>query len=98
MRKNPKKDNQIKTQLMYLSESNTRILAALQHLDNKIQKIMTADCRIHDLAIPAPSIPSPFINYLSIKCEEDLILVKEMLTPTEENNSTIQRIISKYLQ
>lgn len=85
--KKSKMDDKIMAQLMHLSGSNTRISAALQRLDDKMQKIMTADNRIRALAIPAPSIPSPFINYLPIKCEEDLALVEEMLTPTEDNNA-----------
>ncbi|VVC42837.1 Hypothetical protein CINCED_3A007068 [Cinara cedri] len=85
--KRSKNDNQIMTQLMMLNGSNTRITTALQRLDNKVHKIMTAGIRICTLAIPAPSIPSPFIDFLSIKCEEDISIIKELLTPTAENNA-----------
>lgn len=64
--KKSKKDNQIMTQLMILNGSNTRITSALQRLDDKVHKIMTADNRIRALAIPAPSIPSPFIGFLPV--------------------------------
>lgn len=65
---------------MILNGSNTRITSVLQCLDDKVHKIMTADNRIRALAIPAPSIPSPFIDFLPVKCEYDIVMVEELLT------------------
>lgn len=80
-------DNQIMTQLMNLNGSNTRITAALQRLDDKVQKIMTADNRIRALATPTPKIPSPFFDLLPAKSVEDIAVVEELLTPTAENHA-----------
>jgi len=85
--KRSNRDTQIMTQLMNLNGSNTRITAALQRLDDKVQKIMTADNRIRALATPTPTIPSPFFNLLPVKSIEDIAVVEELLTPTAENNA-----------
>lgn len=85
--KKSNRDNNIMAQLMNLNGSNTRITAALQRLDNKVQKIMTADNRIRALATPTPEIPSPFLNLLPVKSTEDIAVVEELLTPTAENNA-----------
>lgn len=85
--KRSSRDNQIMTQLVNLNGSNTRITAALQRLDDKVQKIMTADNRIRALATPTPTIPSPFFDLLPVKSVEDIAIVEELLTPTAENNA-----------
>jgi len=85
--KRSNRDTQIMTHLMNLNGSNTRITAALQRLDDKVQKIMTADNRIRALA--TPTIPSPVILSLHppVKSIEDIAVVEELLTPTAENNA-----------
>jgi len=54
------------TQLMNLNGSNTRITAGLQRLNDKMQKIMTADNGIRALATPTPRISSLFFDLLLV--------------------------------
>lgn len=68
------------TQLLLLNGSNMRLCGAAQRADQKLNNIMTADNRLRALAIPAPTIPSPFLGLLPVKSEEDLSSVEKLLS------------------
>lgn len=82
-----KRDKQIITQLMILTGSNSRISTALQRMDQKQQKIMTADSRVRAMALPSPDIPSPFLDFLPVKSDDDLMSVEALIKSESEENA-----------
>lgn len=82
-----KRDKQIITQLMILTGSNSRISAALQRMDQKLQKIMTAHNRVRAMALPSPDIPSPFLDFLPVKSDDDLMSVEALIMSGSEENA-----------
>jgi len=72
-------------QVFTLNGSNTCICAALQQIDKKLNTIMTADSRLRALAIPIPTIPSPFLDLIPVKSEDDLLTVENLINSNDIN-------------
>lgn len=72
-------------QVFTLNGSNTRICAALQQIDKKLNTIMSADSRLRALAIPIPTIPSPFFDLIPVKSEGDLLTVENLINSNDIN-------------
>lgn len=72
-------------QVFALIGSNTRICGALQQVDKKLNTIMTSDSRIRALAVPIPNIPSPFIDLLPVRSEDDLLTVENLINSLHNN-------------
>lgn len=70
-------------QVFTLNGSNTRICAALQQIDKKLNSIMTADSRLRALAIPISTIPSPFFDLIPVKSEDDLLTVENPINSND---------------
>lgn len=72
-------------QMFTLNGSNTRLCAALQQMDKKLNRIMAANSRLRALAVPIPTIPSPFLDLLPVKSEADLTIVENLINNVDMN-------------
>lgn len=78
-----KRDQQLMNQVFTLNGSNTRICAALQQIDKKLNSIMTADSRLRALTVPIPTIPSTFLDLIPVKSEDNLLTVENLINSND---------------
>lgn len=73
-------------QLSMLSNSNTKIVKAIESLDQKLLIIMKADSRMRSLAMPIPTLPPAFINILPATTMDEVNTIECLLSGENEIN------------
>jgi len=78
-----KRENYILTQFTLFNTQQTKVSAFLSNLDKKLNTLLNHSRS----AIPLPSLPTPFMDFLPLKSMENLDLVEQILKPQTENSN-----------
>jgi len=78
-----KRENFILTQFTLYNTQQTKVSTFLSNLDKKLNTLLNNSRS----AIPLPSLPTPFIDFLPLKSMNNLDLVEQILKPESENSN-----------